>query len=800
LKFSTPTVAVSGLLRTVNPIDNPLNHETTALAVTNVVDFENNDNLWFYTDFSVGYDPCSCMLNGALEVVYDLVNEENIKMVSNTLGVEFDLVDANGAMTTDLNFLASTQYDGATGFGQAGSQLYAKMQDLTSKYRLDLRKVQEKNVLIEANNAEIEKKLAIIDAIGVVLKIGTALIPGGAAAEEVIQAAEEAASAEVASQVITATAAGISVQNFMARISGLPQSHPDVVDEVDEEGGIHIDTKKLFEKGSEYLGMGLDYYAESLKKGIQEEIPKPKSPIASMQTTTYAGSITEWDTYGAIKLWNPGSYPVGTGGAQLSQSIFPIYNELLGLFAILKDPSLVRNEEHYTQYVSIDENVIISNGQTPMANIFTVDLNTKHKASLSLADANGLVYCFNPAAGIDFTNPEFEIKAALVVNGSYSNEVSQTIGGFPLIISTNPTDTYSANNLLLSPSFANGEIKSGKFQFESPFMPLANFTSMVESYELNLRSTWTLGTGLNTNFPLATLEQIQQVVTSSFFPDYDLQLNYQIKVLVRMPFVQPGFGNNQDNLTTQVFTYNVPIDAITNVSSPMSSFSLTNNPNGNGPSITENLSFGLKMWDSSDNLQYGSMGQTIKPYAWNNIYITGNQSTNSTISNVVMTAQNEIIVSGDAIIFEDITLTTDAFVAFTSIPTNPINNSFLEVYCQGGQNDYHANVPRNAVVSSNNFANVNYQKKIQEKVQFSIYPNPTTETLNLSLLNFSGQVQFEIYNAIGNKLQSFSKTVDNGIRMNYVTYSAADLPNGTYTIVARMADGTSVTEQFVVLK
>jgi hypothetical protein len=88
----------------------------------------------------------------------------------------------------------------------------------------------------------------------------------------------------------------------------------------------------------------------------------------------------------------------------------------------------------------------------------------------------------------------------------------------------------------------------------------------------------------------------------------------------------------------------------------------------------------------------------------------------------------------------------------------------------------------------------------EHNYSIGVFPNPTTETLNLSLLNFSGQVQFEIYNSIGNKLQSFSKTVDNGIRMNYVTYSAADLPNGTYTIVARMADGTSVTEQFVVLK
>lgn len=368
LKFrdSNNNPTVTGLLRVVDNIDCPLNQETEVTAVTNIVNFENNDNFWFYTDFFVGYDPCSCMLHSEIEVLFDLITTQSISLISNTLGVEYDLIDSNGAMNVDLDFLTSTNYDAATGFGQAGAQIYAKMQDLTDQYRLELRKIQEQNNAIDANNAEIEKKLAIIDAIGVVMKLGSIVIPMAGGGAAITGIAATTALAEVSAQVITSSEQGQSQTEFIERISNLPLTNPDVVEEVSSNGNIKIDSKKLFDKGSKILGIGLDSYSKSLKKKLQEPLPNPRSPIAMMQTSTYDGNITEWEPYGSIKLWTPGVYPFASQTPQLSQSTFPVYNEILGLFAVLRDPELDISSSSFNQTSSI----AVPTYQTPTRNAF----------------------------------------------------------------------------------------------------------------------------------------------------------------------------------------------------------------------------------------------------------------------------------------------------------------------------------------------------------------------------------------------------------------------------------------------
>ena len=42
--------------------------------------------------------------------------------------------------------------------------------------------------------------------------------------------------------------------------------------------------------------------------------------------------------------------------------------------------------------------------------------------------------------------------------------------------------------------------------------------------------------------------------------------------------------------------------------------------------------------------------------------------------------------------------------------------------------------------------------------KFSIYPNPTKEDINISIENFNGNIQTEVYDLIGNKLQTTSET------------------------------------------
>ena len=45
--------------------------------------------------------------------------------------------------------------------------------------------------------------------------------------------------------------------------------------------------------------------------------------------------------------------------------------------------------------------------------------------------------------------------------------------------------------------------------------------------------------------------------------------------------------------------------------------------------------------------------------------------------------------------------------------------------------------------------------------QISIFPNPTNENLTLSIENYNGDIHTEVYDVIGNKLQTTNETIIN---------------------------------------
>ena len=68
---------------------------------------------------------------------------------------------------------------------------------------------------------------------------------------------------------------------------------------------------------------------------------------------------------------------------------------------------------------------------------------------------------------------------------------------------------------------------------------------------------------------------------------------------------------------------------------------------------------------------------------------------------------------------------------------------------------------------------------IKQKTNFiNIYPNPTNENITISIDNFNGNIQIEVYDLIGNKLQSTNET----------TISLQDCANGIYLLKVSYGD------------
>ena len=63
-------------------------------------------------------------------------------------------------------------------------------------------------------------------------------------------------------------------------------------------------------------------------------------------------------------------------------------------------------------------------------------------------------------------------------------------------------------------------------------------------------------------------------------------------------------------------------------------------------------------------------------------------------------------------------------------------------------------------------------------IDISLYPNTTKENITISLQNFNGNIQTEVYDLIGNRLQSSNAT----------TISLRDFAKGIYIIKVSYGD------------
>jgi len=76
---------------------------------------------------------------------------------------------------------------------------------------------------------------------------------------------------------------------------------------------------------------------------------------------------------------------------------------------------------------------------------------------------------------------------------------------------------------------------------------------------------------------------------------------------------------------------------------------------------------------------------------------------------------------------------------------------------------------------------------INEKTQLvNIYPNPTNENITISIENFNGNIQTQVYDLIGNRLQTTNET----------TISLEDYARGIYLL--KVAYGDRVEEVKVI--
>ncbi len=852
----------SGLFRINSGTDRTLDQATTTAFASSITRLPNADNAWFHVDFQVAYDPCTCLYDSRLLLEITPITSTQIEITNSDFpDINIDLQNNNGLDQASAIIPVAPRM--ITFHTMAENIEYARV--VSEKYLA--------RMATDGFNTDVLASTYSTLALLEVLAHAQTNTIGGS---DIAAAAQHAADMRIQWGLLTSGQVSSYLNDFTSR--------------VESSWGVLPSASWSYYPGTYSYTLNL----EQVVAFCQLHMPAAQS-FASYALTTSENenkfSITPSSAYGSstvelqtappgntetVNLLNPGTYPIQETDANflgVNAQNYPVYNEVLGLFAVLEQPKLDIYHE-----VEINEDDVYTNpygnigsecGSGTIAGPYTVERYTysetidRYKFKLT----EPLKILFNPTLSSEIES--IELSVALHLTGFYvDHEVpsyqqiydlngasiqlnpvcfgdSADIGVFFWV---NPElnefhNSIQADNLKASEDYRYTYYISGgmvnSFSYTSGNFPIDVFNEAVFTLESKSTQKWKdfprerAAIDMPDDDPNTADCWWQAPNWEDYEPGYfcgvypNAMLDGKIDdlhtdLMREISFYPPGsinVPNNYGYLALNIKlkiderfviqAVKIPIEGIqNNIESDIPvSWSYTQNPNSIGSnSLTPSAYYNVQNWTANDINTTGgeylnppSSNPIIMPSHLHSIDILGNQTKDANVSEVIFKAEDHISVYGDVTLPEGFTLRIEDLVNETSIPTPSVSETELSAFCQGiGGNSYSANQRSNQGNSS--FTATPRPLEKENNYSLGVFPNPTTETLNLSLLNFSGQVQFEIYNAIGNKLQSFSKSLDNGIRMNYVTYSAADLPNGTYTIIARMADGTSATEQFVVLK
>jgi hypothetical protein len=134
LIFKPTDNSVSGLLHPTAQIAQPLDQKSISEVHANAKISGDDPLHFFYADFPMGYDPCTCILNvGTIDVEFQAINEQFIEMYGRSWGLDGTLANIEGGkIKNSENYLMNVYSD--QGNIEAGSLIFNSIDELESLY------------------------------------------------------------------------------------------------------------------------------------------------------------------------------------------------------------------------------------------------------------------------------------------------------------------------------------------------------------------------------------------------------------------------------------------------------------------------------------------------------------------------------------------------------------------------------------------------------------------------------------------------------------------------------------------
>jgi|GEM_PF-3984825 len=687
----------SGLFNSYNVSCSAMDKAGITNATTPAV-YPGFDYEFFYADFQTNYDPCTCVFESALQVEFATVNQMDVVLSGNLLGIVDPIATySNGTVSLDQNndFLASV-YRNASGYATSGMLMYKTIDDMVNDYQRSM---------ANANYGSFGDWLGDLNYFATILKNGA-----------------------------------------------------DVVNDV-----ANLDPKF---KAFETIAKVTTLFTSALKKNSSPAAPPMPSVIHAQMALkgqitdqrALPGATFNFANPGSLNAANKPEYNDGVAPRPVPPSVdYPMYNEALGIFALLESPKVV-----FTSYYDYNADLAYCDNSGDITSY-----GYKYRLLFKLSEP--LKYVFNPAVNVD--EAKTEIKAAWM----YTHRSL-----FDNLHSYNPCDIMTFVNMSrVEKVYNQGAPRYPSFM--TPFLPLNYFTEYKAGLDLFERQVY----GGYVDGQDQYFLPVPHIVAHTNYPQEDNENTDSLYLKVLIKLVSKNLDPAGKPIVTMLeYTYQVP---------PENATLLPNQNLGASNYVEAPESITL-------NAQNFTASITIRAYG--TVYINGNLTANPGVTVNIYAGENIILASGvttgSGIILHPATQFISPGASYGAQTSGDVTS-----FCGGSK--YKANTPASNVFIPNNMTGnaapltpVAGADTINSLKIFEPWPNPVISGSNLKIRNDKAQA-FTIYvtDLSGKTLKTVAadRWLDKGTYDFPIPFDA-NTPAGYYLVTVRWAGGV-VTKKLI---
>lgn len=758
---------VNGVLRLTSGLDKALDKSTDILASTVVTVQPTTMRRWFVADFQMAYDPCVCNLNSQFFFEYEAITTSTVSLSGLGNEVETQIVSAEQIYELQELFI---NFQNGNLQGQSGLLMYNNMLDALVRYRTLLLKYN--NTVHQVNGNKV--MVAIINYGIKMLTFGIGNVPTG----------------------------GAQNQENKEIVETIIEEKPELEaeDSTPEEPKLKDD--EVFKELNKTIQKLSDIFTGNLFS--TEKPTKPSPPTVRTSEFYINGNITNGDLRETARTYFPGV----VGGTQVSSELtmfsantgpllYPIYNEPLGIFALLETPkvrvTVAQDEPMYFHNVDHEvEHPITGIQSAPRPYIYTASRNS----TIQLQLEEPIKYVINPKLEFSDLKVEYSILVEFDTpktgpSGLASNPL-QNNQGWPqvnvnfkdhLFYDLSPLSTNMFSTAV--DMSVGGTLPPEPSRISTIPVPLSNGgIDMIGSIKLNQRYAipWDLiphpvhipANQHPNDFALNGWLWDNDYMNLVFDQHFKLEPKIFVKVIISGT-LNETFVSGAPAEYSYVFT--VPLDKDVDfefeIDEYINQYAIAGSEFDMGE---ENKSFGNTHFDGSpvSGCAFWGFDNTYRCRAWNNIDIMG-EITIDAPYHVLFQAGNAIVEHPNAVLPPESVREIVPFLDFSDPILTPTAEE-VEDFCRNGKYAAHNRAPLTDEVIVEES-----QDEIPE-FDFIVFPNPTSSFASLNFELFSqSNVSVSLMDLSGNLIDRF-ELPENAIGMQRVPMNLSELSAGVYFV------------------